>query len=284
MAENTLYYGDNLDVLRRHIKDESVDIVYLDPPFNSNATYNVLFAERNGTQAAAQIKAFGDTWTWDQSAALVYQETVEKGGRVAQALISFYGLLGTSNMMAYLAMMAPRLVELHRVLKPTGSIYLHCDPTSSHYLKVLMDAIFGVRNYRNEITWKRTTAHNDPDRYGRNTDIILFYTKSDQKVWNAVYIQHSEDYLKRFHNADPDGRLWADFDLSGAGQGPARVFGERGSIVPPNGRHWMYDQEGIDRILRENKIHWTSKGMPRLKKYADKNLGIPVQTGDKLPS
>jgi len=285
MADNILYYGDNLDILRRYIRDESVDLIYLDPPFNSNATYNVLFAEHSGEKAAAQIKAFEDTWTWDRSAALAYQEAVEKGGRVAQALLSFHGLLGNSNMMAYLTMMAPRLVELHRVLKPTGSIYLHCDPTASHYLKVLMDAIFGPRNFKNEIVWKRTSAHNDPDRYGRNTDTILFYTKSDKKTWNTVYVAHSERYLRRFRNIDPDGRRWADFDLSGAGQGPARVFGERGLIEPPTGRHWMYDQEGIDKLLRENKIHWTSKGMPRLKKYADETPGIPAQAlWDDIPA
>jgi site-specific DNA-methyltransferase (adenine-specific) len=143
VAANKLFYGDNLDVLRRHIEQESVDLVYLDPPFNSNATYNVLFAEHSGERAAAQIKAFEDTWRWDQSAALAYQQTVELGGRVADALRAFRTFLGESDMMAYVAMMAPRLVELRRVLKPTGSLYLHCDPTASHYLKILLDAVFG---------------------------------------------------------------------------------------------------------------------------------------------
>ena len=119
---NTLYYGDNLDILRRHIPDETVDLIYLDPPFNSKATYNVLFGEQNGSQAAAQIKAFDDTWTWDQAAALAYQEVVEAGGQVSQAMQAFRTLLGHSNMLAYLAMMAPRLVERRRVLKPAGSI------------------------------------------------------------------------------------------------------------------------------------------------------------------
>jgi len=137
--DNTLYYGDNLDILRRHVKDETVDLVYLDPPFNSNATYNVLFAEQNGSPAPAQIKAFEDTWHWDQIAAEAYQETVEAGGKVSQAMQAFRQFLGDSDMLAYLAMMAPRLVELRRVLKDTGSIYLHCDPTASHYLIVLMD-------------------------------------------------------------------------------------------------------------------------------------------------
>ena len=149
MNENLLYYGDNLDVLRRHVKDETVDLVYLDPPFNSNATYNVLFAEQSGERAAAQIKAFEDTWRWDQEAARQYEEVVETGGEVSQVLQAFRTILGESNMMAYLAMMAPRLVELRRVMKPAGSIYLHCDPTASHYLKMLMDAIFAPVNFRN---------------------------------------------------------------------------------------------------------------------------------------
>ncbi len=134
MADNTLYYGDNLDVLRHNVQDESVDLVYLDPPFNSNASYNVLFAAQDGTRSAAQIKAFEDTWRWDQAAAYDYRQTVEQGGRVSQAMQAFHTLLGPSNMLAYLAMMAPRLLELRRVLKPTGSLYLHCDPTASHYL------------------------------------------------------------------------------------------------------------------------------------------------------
>ena len=151
MAGNTLYYGDNLDVLREHVPDESVDLVYLDPPFNSNQSYNVLFAERDGSRSAAQIKAFDDTWRWDQAAAAAYQEVVEAGGKVSEALQAFRLFLGDNDMLAYLSMMAPRLVELHRVLKPTGSLYLHCDPTASHYLKLLLDGIFGSDNFRNEI-------------------------------------------------------------------------------------------------------------------------------------
>ena len=141
-APNRLYYGDNLDVLRRHVADESVDLVYLDPPFNSNASYNVLFAERDGTQAASQIQAFEDTWRWDEGAARSYEQVVEAGGQVSQAMQAFRTFLGESDMLAYLSMMAPRLVELRRVLKSTGTIYLHCDPTASHYLKLLMDAVF----------------------------------------------------------------------------------------------------------------------------------------------
>jgi len=176
---NTLFYGDNLDVMRRYITEETVDLVYLDPPFNSNADYNVLFREHGGAKAAAQIKAFEDTWEWNLDAARAYEETVEAGGRVSETLQAFWKMLGDSDMMAYLAMMAPRLKELHRVLKPTGSLYLHCDPTASSYLRVILDAVFGPRCFRNEITWKRSGSHNDARRqYGNVGDRLLFYTKA----------------------------------------------------------------------------------------------------------
>ena len=198
---NTLYYGDNLDVLRRHVKDEAVDLVYLDPPFNSKATYNVLFGEQNGSKAAAQIKAFEDTWTWDQAAARAYQEVVESGGEVAQALLAFRMFLGDSNMLAYLSMMAPRLVELRRALKPTGSIYLHCDPTASHYLKMLMDAVFNARTFRNEIAW----CYHGPGSPGmrqfmRKHDVILWYARGPVWTFNAdaVRMPHSPKTLANY--------------------------------------------------------------------------------------
>ena len=175
---NTLYYGDNLDVLRRYVADESVDLVYLDPPFKSNQDYNVLFAERSGARSAAQIKAFEDTWRWDQGAATAYEEVVERGGRVSQAMQAFRTFLGDTDMLAYLAMMAPRLVELRRVLKPTGSIYLHCDPTASHYLKLLLDAVFGPINFRNEIVWLRSKnpkgSQHGLTRFSPFTDSIFY--------------------------------------------------------------------------------------------------------------
>src|SRR5215210_618992 len=156
---NLLYYGDNLDILRRYVEDESVDLVYLDPPFNFNADYNVLFAEKSGEKAGAQIKAFEDTWEWGLEAAQEYAAVLRSGhDRVAKALMGMHDFLGSSDMMAYLSMMALRLIELRRVLKPTGSIYLHCDPTASHYLKIVMDAIFGPEHYQGEIIWRRTSA------------------------------------------------------------------------------------------------------------------------------
>lgn len=177
---NTLYYGDNLDILRRYVKSESVDLVYLDPPFKSNQDYNVLFAERDGSRSASQIRVFEDTWTWDQAASRAYQETVEEGPEsVSQALQGFRGILGETDMLAYIAMMAPRLVELRRVLKDTGSIYLHCDVTASAHLRLLMDAVFGPRNFRNEIVWYYYNKMHDRRKklFPRATDTLLFYVK-----------------------------------------------------------------------------------------------------------
>jgi len=200
---NQLFLGDNLDILRRYVKDESVDLIYLDPPFNSKATYNVLFGEQNGSQAAAQIKAFDDTWTWDESAARAYQETVEAGGQVSQAMQAFRMFLGDSNMLAYLAMMAPRLVELRRVLKPTGSIYLHCDPTASHYLKMLLDAVSGPGNFVNEIIWHYRKWSAGKYAFQKNHDVILFYSreKTRDRIFNQLYMARAASTLKRFGSA-----------------------------------------------------------------------------------
>src|SRR5260221_10525441 len=187
-APNHLYYGDNLDILRRYVKDETVDLVYLDPPFNSSQDYNVLFAERDGSRSTAQIKAFGDTWQWGDIPSFTYRRVVEEGGQVSLALQAFRHLLGTNDMLAYLTMMAPRLVELRRVLKSTASIYLHCDPTASHYLKIIMDAIFGPEHFKNEIVWLRANAHNFKTRYWpRQHDTLLLYAKGDTFTLNPVY-------------------------------------------------------------------------------------------------
>jgi adenine specific DNA methylase Mod len=189
---NLLFYGDNLDVLRRYIADESVDLVYLDPPFKSNQDYNVLFAEQDGSRSAAQIKAFEDTWRWDQAAAEAYQEMVEAGGKVSQAMQAFRTLLGDSDMLAYLAMMAPRLVELRRALKATGSIYLHCDPTASHYLKLVMDAVFGPDKFANEIIWQRLLPRgNILKKFGASHDVILFYRNGDSTTWRGSFLTSS---------------------------------------------------------------------------------------------
>lgn len=196
MKKSRLYFGDNLDVLRRHVKDKSVDLVYLDPPFNSNRNYNVLFKEQDGKRSSAQIKAFDDTWTWDEEAACSYEEMVQAGGSVADALQAFYTFLGTNNMMAYLSMMAPRLVELRRVLKDTGSIYLHCDPTVSHYLKILMDMVFGAGNFRNEIIWHYGLGGSSPSCFSKKHDVILFFSKTKEKTFNLLMVPATSQRLK----------------------------------------------------------------------------------------
>jgi site-specific DNA-methyltransferase (adenine-specific) len=207
---NTLYYGDNLDILRRYVADESVDLVYLDPPFNSNQNYNVLFQERDGKRAASQIQAFEDTWTWDQEDEQVFAGLVTAGGKAADVMQAFRTFLGPCDMLAYLVMMAPRLVELRRVMKPTASIYLHCDPTASHYLKLLMDAVFGPEHFLNEIAWKRTPFSGSSKaramQFPRSHDVILFYSKGEGRTWNRPVKPYGTEYLGRFKWDDGDGR------------------------------------------------------------------------------
>jgi len=243
VPDNTLYYGDNLAILRSrdYFPDASVDLVYLDPPFNSNATYNVLFAERSGAQAASQIKAFEDTWRWDAEAARVYFETVEAGGHVSEALQAFRRLIGDSNMLAYLAMMAPRLVELRRVLKLTGCIYLHCDPTASHYLKILMDAVFGPENFRNEIIWRRTGTHSKVLRFGPIHDTILFYTRGKTYTWNSPKRPYMRGHIKKHFVQDAEG--WRTNYSGNVLTGSGTRNGEsgkpwKGFDPTAKGRHW----------------------------------------------
>lgn len=271
---NTLYYGDNLDILKRYIKDESVDLVYLDPPFNSKVNYNVLFEEKNGSSASAQIKAFDDTWHWDQSAALVYREIVEKGGTISILMQSLRSFLGESDMMAYLAMMAPRLAELHRCLKTTGSIYLHCDPTASHYLKMLLDAIFKPENFRNEIIWKRTSGHSDAIGFGSVHDVLLFYTKSLKATWNDIFQPYDEEYVEKYYRyKDPDGRKWMSDNLSASGLSGGGYDYEWHGV---NG-YWRCPIETMKKLDSEGQIYYTKNGIARRKRYFDKAKGMPAQ-------
>jgi adenine specific DNA methylase Mod len=204
MEANSLYYGDNLVVLRESIKDESIDLVYLDPPFNSQANYNVLFRAPGGEQSHAQIEAFEDTWHWGDSAECAFDEVMRSGNTdAAELLRAIRVFLNENDMMAYLTILAIRLLELHRVLKPTGSLYLHCDPTASHYLKLLLDATFGVTRFRTEIIWKRSSAHSDTKQgrrqHGRVHDVIFFYTKSDDWKWNPIYTPYDPEYIDQFY-------------------------------------------------------------------------------------
>ncbi len=277
--DNTLYYGDNLEVLRRYVPDASVDLVYIDPPFNSNASYNVLFAEQDGSRSAAQIEAFGDTWRWDQAAARAYQETVERGSAVSHALQAFRQLVGESNMLAYLAMMAPRLVELRRVLKARGSIYVHCDPTASHYLKLLLDAIFGPEKFRNEIIWKRTTAHSSSKKFSPVHDTLLYYAKSSDCYWNPPRTAYEDAYLDKYYRFDDgDGRLYWRADLCAAGIRHGRSGIPWHGIDPSSkGMHWKFTVEKLDELNAEGRIYWPKTGtMPQYKRHRDELQGKMV--------
>ncbi len=272
--QNKLYFGDNLPIMREHIPDESVDLIYLDPPFNSNATYNVLFREHDSSESAAQIQAFDDTWHWSTDAEWHYQQVVTTGPRkLADMLQAMRTFLGQNDMMAYLTMMAPRMVELHRVLKPTGSIYLHCDPTASHYLKLLLDAVFGPTKFRNEITWKRTTAHSDSARYGANTDIILFYSKGDEWTWNTQFRDYDDKYVARFRNKDPDGRAWSDYDLTAKGLSGGGYTYEYKGVTS----YWRVPIETMEQLDAEGRLHFTKNGGIRRKRYLDEQKGRPAQ-------
>ncbi len=275
---NQLYFGDNLSVLREHIPDESVDLIYLDPPFNSNATYNVLFKERSGEDSAAQITAFDDTWHWTIDSERAYQEVVTDGpdklGKLLQAMRDF---LGQNDMMAYLTMMAQRLAELHRVLKPTGSIYLHCDPTASHYLKLLMDSVFGGTNFRNEIAWKRTTSHNDARRnYSSVADSLLFYSKSEQYFFQAQHVPYTQDYIDRnFKYTDEKGRRYSAENLRSPGPRPNLTYDYKG--YKPHANGWTVSLQRMQRLDAEGRLHFpkSKNGRIRLKRFLEEMPGVP---------
>lgn len=275
MPENVLYYGDNLDILRRYIADESVDLIYLDPPFNSNQAYNVIFAEENGSGSGAQIQAFDDTWHWTMETAALFHETVETGGiRVAETLRAFRNMLGETDMMAYLANMAPRLVELRRVLKPTGSIYLHCDEVAAHYLKVLMDAVFGIQQFRTEIIWQRTNVHSDSQMWSNVRDSVLVYSKTGTFIWNPQYGEYDPKHIEsKYRYTDDDGRLYMLSDMTSPSPRPNMMYEWMGHASPPNG--WRYSRETMQELHEQGRIWYpdAKSKRPRLKRYLDEMPG-----------
>jgi len=277
VAENLLYYGDNLDVLRRHIKDESVDLVYLDPPFKSDQNYNVLFAAKDGHQAAAQMQAFEDTWHWDEAAARQFEETVERGGKVSEVLQAFRLFLGTNDMLAYLSMMAPRLVELRRVLKDTGSLYLHCDPTASHYLKLLLDSIFGPERFLAEVTWKRSSTHSDARRWSPIADTLLHFAKGAAPTWNPTHQPHGEGYINdKYRFQDADGRRYMLDNMTSPKPRPNMMYEWKGHVSPPFG--WRYSKETMAELDEKGLIWYpdSKTKRPRIKKYLDEMAGVLV--------
>jgi DNA modification methylase len=287
MTQNVLYYGDNLDILREHIKDESVDLIYLDPPFNSNQDYNVLFAEHDGSRSSAQVSAFKDTWRWDQAAAKAFRDVVEVGGRVSETMQALRRILDSTDMLAYLSMMAPRLVELKRTLKATGSIYLHCDSTASHYLKLLMDAVFGPVNFRNEIIWKRKYGKAGPtNRFGRCTDSLLYYVKTDQAVLQTQYRASDPNYIRKFFRfVEPDGRKYRIDNLASPSPRPNLTYTYKGYKPPKKG--WAISKEKMALWDKEGRLHFPSSKSGRIqrKRYLDELEGEEVQNlwDDILP-
>ncbi len=279
----SLYFGDNLFVLRDEIKNESVDLVYLDPPFNSKRDYNLLFKTPKGHDSDAQITAFDDSWHWGEQAEREFAELLhQENTDVSEMIQSLRRFLNESDLMAYLTMMANRLLELRRVLKPSGSLYLHCDPTASHYLKIVLDTVFGAENFRNEVIWKRTSAHaNVGKKYGVINDNILFYTKSDSYVWNQQYSDYSEEHIENSYRfIEPEtGRHYASRDLTASMQraSSGQLYEWKG-IRPPSSRCWAYAKEQMEKFEAEGKILYSQKGYPRLKVYLDEMPGVPLQS------
>ena len=281
ITRNTLFYGDNLPVIREYLADETIDLIYLDPPFNSSRSYNVLYKDESGTEAEAQIVAFEDTWHWSHSTEEQYRKLAAEGNKLAQLLGTLVAVIGRNQMMAYLVMMAARLIELHRVLKPTGSLYLHCDPTASHYLKMVLDMIFGVRNFVNEIIWKRSDAKGDAGQgakhFGRVNDVILFYSKSEAHVWSSQYIELNSEYVEKFYKyADPDGRRYKLDNMLGPG-GAAK--GNPSYEVMGVTRYWRYSKERMNELIKAGRVIQLKLGnVPMYKRYLDESKGTPLTT------
>lgn len=281
-----LYYGDNLEVLKRHIKDESVDLVYLDPPFKSNRDYNILFKQRDGSEAASQIKAFEDTWSWDQEDVRIYEALLVDSSvpqKMREMLTAMRAFLGGSDMMSYLVMMAPRLLELRRVMKPTASIYLHCDCSASHYLKMLMDGVFGPGNFRNEIVWKRKAGRGETNkqavRFGVSHDVLLFYSKSKDGVFFRQYRDSNANYIKtKFTCDDGDGRKYHLDNLTSPSPRPNLTYTYKGYNPPKNG--WAVSLERMKEMDSEGRIYFPDDSSKRLrrKRYLDELAGETVDS------
>jgi site-specific DNA-methyltransferase (adenine-specific) len=282
-SPNIMYYGDNFNIMRDHIGDECIDLVYADPPFNSSREYNIIFRDGTGKEALSQVSAFNDTWTWSERPDDLYQGLVfgdyQSTEKVTSIVVALQQFLKPGPLLAYLVNMTARLVEIHRVLKPTGSFWLHCDTTASHYLKIVLDAIFGDDQFRGEIVWKRTSSHNAARRPGPVHDVLLFYSKTDNYVWNQQYQPYDESYIKDFYrHSDSDGRRYTLSDLTGAGTRNGETGRAwRGIDINARGRHWSVPPDELDKLDAAGRIYWPANGgMPRYKRYLDEMQGIPV--------
>lgn len=283
-----LHVGDNLDILRRYGATESVDLVYLDPPFKSNRAYHLIFRDESGRTSDAQQLAFDDSWHWGPTAETHYRSLVvppegsTSPGKLSITIASMVEAIGRNELTAYLVEMAVRLVELHRVLKPTGSLYLHCDPTASHYLKIVLDAVFGADKFVNEIVWKRQTSHNDAAQgakhFGRLHDVLLFYAKGSRYVWSQPYRAYDEDYLEKFYrHVEPEtGRRYTLSDITapgGASPQKRNPFYEFLGVK----RYWRFSEERMAYLYDQGRIVQARPGaVPRQKRYLDEMAGMPV--------
>ena len=271
MDTNRLYFGDCLEVMREDIPDESVDLIYLDPPFNSKRLYNAYIG-------GAQWVAFNDTWQWYE--AIDDFHDVAGDVDLADTMEGLRRILGEGPNLAYLSYMANRLRECRRVLNSTGSIYLHCDPTMSHYLKVVMDAVFGEKGFRNEIQWKRYGAHNDVGQgsrhFGRVHDILLFYAKGPNPTWNQVFVPLDPEYVASTyrHIETATGRRFTTTPMTGPGGKDKGnpVYEWNGHV-----RAWRYSKETMEQLDKEGRLYYSKTGYPRRKLYLDKSKGVPVQ-------
>jgi len=290
--KNTLYYGDNLDVLRKYIKDETVDLCYCDPPFNSKRNYNQIY-NNIGTEDRAQAQAFVDTWTWDDHAGagfaqLLANEPARFTSQTIELMKGLHAVLGKGSLLAYLVSMTLRITEIHRVLKPTGSFYLHCDSTASHYLKLVLDTIFVTQGgeYQNEIIWKRKTGRGETNhksfRFGVITDTIFFYTKSKVNVFHTQYNFEAEGYRdyvgKFFIHTDEQGRKYRIADLSSPNPRPNLMYDYKGYKPPRNG--WAVSIEKMQQMEQEGRLHFpaTLNGRIQRRRFEDELQGKTVQS------
>lgn len=273
----SLWALDNLTGMRT-LDDESVALAYLDPPFNSGRNYATVLSRSRGS-AGETSQAFIDTWRWTEETEHTLKYLGDYLSKPVSDLVrSLVSSLGTNSTTAYLVEMAPRLAELHRVLRRDGSLYMHCDTASSHYLRLVLDQVFGPENFRNEVIWKRTHAHNGSRRYGPVHDTILFYSKSSDYVWNGVFEPYGDEYLeKHFRQNDERGSYQLiTCTAPGDREGTRAHYEWRGQLPPP-GRHWAWRKEKMEEFDRQGRLVHSSNGIPRLKRYSDEGRGVAVQ-------
>ncbi|PNE11678.1 MAG: site-specific DNA-methyltransferase [Beijerinckiaceae bacterium] len=271
---NKHYFGDNLDVLRDHIDQESVDLVYLDPPFNSQENYNVLFKERSGAGVGAQVEAFRDTWKWEDGAANAYEDVMRFNGDVALVLKGYRTWLHQSPMMAYLAMMGARLIEMRRTLKSNGTLYLHCDSTASHYLKILMDAIFGVESYRNELFWKRSNPKSHiSTNFPICTDTILRYSKADRVTYHQPYGDHDPEYVAKAYKYDDENGVYRLLPLLNPNDKRPNLTYEFLGVT----RVWRWTKDRMQQAYESGLVVQLKPGaVPQYKKYLEDSKGRTI--------